>query len=124
MKVMFAEWFNRKYSEWRGDEITQDYSVSAFARYLGVNQQNVDDYLKGKSVPRSNKIINRLVEKLGTEVYRALGLKINARDELIIEMNRLPPELYPELISQIRELRAAYNAVHAARKDNPDPEDE
>jgi len=121
---MFAEWLNQKYKEWRGDEITREYSVSAFARYLGITQQNVDDYLKGESVPRQTKIINKLVEKYGAEVYKAIGLNITAQEEVVIEINRLPEELYPELITRIRELRADYIAQKSAQTENSDLQDE
>jgi predicted transcriptional regulator len=59
---MFDEWFNQRYLEWRGERYGQDVSVKAFARYIGLTQQSVDSYLKGKSVPRQKNIINKLVD--------------------------------------------------------------
>jgi transcriptional regulator with XRE-family HTH domain len=115
---MFDEWFNQRYLEWRGERYGQDVSVKAFARYIGLTQQSVDSYLKGKSVPRQKNIINKLVDKFGADVYRELGLIINNQQELVIEINRLPPELYPELVKRIKELRAGYIPRKPAHKDS------
>jgi hypothetical protein len=116
--MMFDEWINQRYLEWRGERYGQDSSVKAFARHLGLTQQTVDSYLKGKSIPRQMKMINKLVDKYGADVYHELGLMIKPQEELIIEINRLPSELYPELVKQIKELRATYKPPKPAHKDN------
>jgi len=120
---MFTDWFNRKYKEWRGEQLGQDVSASAFARYIGLSQQNVNSYLL-KSIPRDPKIINLLAEKLGSDVYREIGFQITPEHELVIEINRLPSVLYPVLTKQIRELHANYIAQKFPHRDNPDRQDE
>jgi len=62
--------------------------------------------------------INKLADKFGADVYRVLEIIIKPQQELVIEIQRLPPELYPELIKQIRELRANYILQKPARKDS------
>lgn len=105
---MFTEWFNQKYHEWRNDRWGQDSGVSAFARYLDVKQQLIDAYMRG-TIPRDKKILNKLAEKLGSEVYQEIGLNLTPRQKSVIDINLLPPDAYPELHHVIKELRAKYS---------------
>jgi len=66
---MFQEWFWEKFEEWRRG--TKN-GPTAFARYLGIKQQYVSNWLDGKFKPRG-KNIAKLAEKY-PDVYEALGL--------------------------------------------------
>ena len=100
---MFKNWLGQKYRDWRGDDITRSASVAAFARWIGINQQVIDGYLKGDSVPRHRSTIERLVARFGPEVYKVLGTEITPLDQVIMEVSRLPEEAYPELLTKIQD---------------------
>jgi len=105
---MFKNWFAQKYRDWRGDDITRASSITAFARWLGINQQVVDGYLKGDNVPRHRSTIDKLVAKFGPEVYKVLGMEVTPLDQVISEVTKLPEEAYPELLSKIQDLLQEY----------------
>lgn len=78
----FSEYIYKKFVEWEETKKTprkKRMSFSAFARWLSdntlkkkVNQQAVDSWLNG-AVPKDEKYILVLSEKLGDEVYEVLG---------------------------------------------------
>lgn len=105
---MFRDWLVAKYLEYRGDDISQKTSVTAFARWLGINQQAVDGYLKGDNIPTSKRIVDKLVGKYGLEVYTVLGMEISDKDKIFDEINKLPAEAYPELLKKISDLKEDY----------------
>jgi hypothetical protein len=85
----FYNWMTRKYLEWRGDAIGREKSITQFAKYIGVSQQLMTEWLReGGNIPRDKKKINKLVEKYGDEVFVVLGLvtpEIGARIEKLRE---------------------------------------
>lgn len=74
--VEFSEWLEAEFIKWRGGSRA---GVTDFARHLGVKQQQLSDWLLGKYKPRGENVA-RLAEKLGPEVYEALGLARPASD--------------------------------------------
>lgn len=89
MPVEFKDWLRGKFLEWeKGTGKRQSYS--AFARYLGVKQSTVSQWLSG-NYPPSRENVKLLAQKLGYDVYIALGL---------VRPDR-----------QLRELQAYYDAV-------------
>jgi hypothetical protein len=69
--VEFKDWFLEKFVEWRGKTTN---GPTAYARYLGIKQQAVNDWLQGKYIPKSHEHITRLAE-LYPEVYTVLGME-------------------------------------------------
>lgn len=70
----FSVWISKKYTEWRGDTIGRGGTVSAYARWVGVAQPLMDDWMKGRKVPTSAQSIGALVGRYGSEVYDVLGI--------------------------------------------------
>ena len=70
----FDEWITGKYLEWRGDKVGRGGTVSAFARYVGVDQSIMSYWMSGRNTPDSAKSINALVSRFGGEVYDVLGI--------------------------------------------------
>jgi len=58
---------------WRGLDDPRSASVSAFARYLGISQPTVNNWLQGAYVPSGDNV-EVLARKLGPGIYDALGL--------------------------------------------------
>ena len=93
--VEFREWFWGKFDRWRGKTTK---GPTAYARYLGIKQQYVSDWLSGKYTPKSQEHIQLLAEKY-PDVYQVLGL----RDPL----DALPPGFAERLRLAIVEIREA-----------------
>ena len=75
----FPEWLKHKYTEWRGDTIGRSGTVSAYARWLGVSQPAMSEWMTGNRTPESPKSINALVSKYGMEVYEILRIDGKAK---------------------------------------------
>lgn len=77
----FYEWIKKKYTDWSGGKKSEN----QFAVYLGISQATLNAWMnKTRGVPTSKKVINKLVERYGDEVYDVLGLsRPDLRDQLI-----------------------------------------
>jgi hypothetical protein len=105
----FDTWITRKYIEWRGDKVGREGSVSAFARWVGIDQSNMSYWMQGKNKPNEARTINALVGRFGGEVYDVLGLTpaIDAENdgdirEVIELMKSMPPETQREVVFAVR----------------------
>lgn len=67
-------WIIAKFNEWRGDSSGRSVSEAAYARWLGVPQRVVSDWIHKGSMPKSAKYVNALVGRYGGEVYDVLGI--------------------------------------------------
>lgn len=67
-KLLFEAWID--YQKAAGTPVTQ----KDFAEFLGINNTLLSHYFKGKRTPKNMKIIQKLEEKLGQEIYPVLGL--------------------------------------------------
>jgi hypothetical protein len=72
--MKFRDWIGKKYLEWRGDKIGRESGVTFYARWLGVSPSLMSQWMNDGAVPQTTKIINKLVEKYGGEVYSVLEL--------------------------------------------------
>ena len=112
--VDFSDWFVAKYLHWRGDAIGRERSQRAFARYLGLNPQQVNDWLNGKKRPEAADSINKLVDKFGGEVYDMLNIappafeptdeQLRPTAELI---SMFPEDMRPQVRQSINETLTA-----------------
>ena len=68
----FQTWMTIKYIEWRGNAMGRNGTISAYARWVGVPQPTMSEWLNGNNVPESPKNIKALVDKYGKEVYEVL----------------------------------------------------
>ena len=69
--VEFKDWFWEKFDEWRGKTVK---GPTDFARYLGIRQQYVSNWLSGKYKPKSLEQIAKIAERF-PEVYEVLGVQ-------------------------------------------------
>jgi len=98
----FSDWITGKYIQWRGPKIGAESTISAYARYIGVSQQVMSDWMKkdGK-IPRSTAHIN-ILAKHYPDVYGILGLEPPAPD-----LDYLPDDFRRRLQSAMSETEAA-----------------
>lgn len=90
----FYEWIKTKYADWSGGKKSEN----QFALYLGISQATLNAWMnKTRGIPTSKKIINKLVERYGDEVYDVLGLTRPDIRDLLIEM-RFPIDFVDALI--------------------------
>jgi len=92
----FGEYLYKKFTEWEETQKTprkKRLSFSAFARWLSnntlrkkVNQQAVDSWMSG-TIPKDEKFILVLAEKLGDEVYEILGKQKPNEDVVYVQMH-------------------------------------
>lgn len=75
----FKDWLNEKFLQWERSQPRRQ-SYSAFARFLGVSQPSVSQWLFGSNTP-SLENVGKIADKLGPEIYDVLGL-IRPNDEL------------------------------------------
>jgi len=99
--MIFSDWIQKKYVEWRGDAIGNDRSITEFAAMLGVPQSLMSQWMKkGGKTPRHHKYITALA-KLGSDVYDVLGLP---RPSFDLPFDALPPEMRKALFEATHEL--------------------
>lgn len=72
-KREFAEWIEGKFLFWMG-ETGKRRTVTEFAKYIGVSQSLMSQWLNGRYLP-DLKNITKIAERLGPEVYDLLGLQ-------------------------------------------------
>lgn len=101
--MTFKDWFLEKFVEWRGKTTN---GPTAYARYLDIKQQAVNDWLQGKYVPKSHEHISKLAEKY-PDIYRVLGMSD--------PRGNLPPE-FSDLFDRIK------SAIEKAGVDPESPE--
>lgn len=70
--MTFPQFLEKKFLEWQSEQGGRR-TVSDFAKYLGVKQSSVSMWWTGANVP-SKESIDKLADKLGIEVYDALGV--------------------------------------------------
>lgn len=68
----FSQFLEMKYLEWQQKQGGRK-TLTEFAIFLGVAQNTMSSYLKGKRKPEG-EIIRKLAEKLGLETYDVLGV--------------------------------------------------
>lgn len=72
MMVEFREWLNKKYIDWRGDSFGNDRSISDFARWIGVSQSTLNEWMQGNVKP-STRAVPKIAAKY-PDVYEVLGM--------------------------------------------------
>lgn len=68
----FKNWLMDQFVEWERKQASRQ-TYSAFARYLDVKQPSLSGWLAGDYVPTGENL-EKVANKLGLEVYDALGL--------------------------------------------------
>lgn len=74
LAMNFPQLLEAKYLEWRKNEGGKK-TETEFAEWLGFKISTVSTWWNNKSKPNDEKIIRRLAQKLGDEVYDALGME-------------------------------------------------
>jgi transcriptional regulator with XRE-family HTH domain len=95
----FQKWIKQKYSEWSNGSKSE----SQFAVYLGISQASLNAWFNGiRGKPTSSKIINRLINIYGDEVYDVLGLNRSTP----VPIESLPDDVRAQLVSALKEIKA------------------
>jgi len=99
----FRDWITKKYIEWRGE--TRN-SVQQFSLYLGISQSTVSAWINGtRGIPTSKKIISKLFEVYGDEIFSILGY--DDPDSEKIDISSLPEDLQERLRTAMSEIDEA-----------------
>ena len=69
----YAEWLEGKFTEWSNTQPRRNRSLTSFAKYLGVGQPSLSQWMAG-NYPPSNDNVERLADKLGYEIYDILEM--------------------------------------------------
>lgn len=108
----WKEWINQKFVLWRGDEIGNEGSVSAWSRWLGIKQQTVNSWIREGKKPDSLNSVSALVARYGGEVYDILGIspsgELNIEDTDIREVVEIMKSATP---AKRREISFAVRAM-------------
>ena len=71
--VNYNTWLMDKFVKWERER-KQRQSYSAFARYLGVKQSSLSQWLAG-NYPPSKENVEKIAAKLGPEIYDIMGMQ-------------------------------------------------
>lgn len=69
---LFKDWLAQKFNDWEKSQGRKQ-SYYAFARYLGVSQANLAQWMEGAALPAGDDL-RALAELLGAEVYDLLQM--------------------------------------------------
>jgi transcriptional regulator with XRE-family HTH domain len=96
----YNRWLMDKFVEWERKK-GQRQSYSAFARYLGVKQSSLSQWLAG-NYPPSRENVEKLAEKLGPEIYDIMGMERPDPDieQLVRLYSAATPEQKKEILRQ------------------------
>lgn len=113
------DWLNQKFVEWEKAQGGRQ-SYYAFARYLGVSQSGLGQWMTGGSVPGGDDLI-AIAGKLGPEIYDTLGLpRPNVEVQRVtVSFASLPADLRQRLTNAISEADATLRAQNL-RPDMPE----
>jgi hypothetical protein len=97
------EWLNEKFADWERSQ-GRSQSYYAFARYLGVGQNELALWMAGSAVPSGDDLAT-LADKLGPEIYDSLSIaRPNSQTQhLSAAMTNLPSGLRERLSGAILE---------------------
>lgn len=113
----FSDWLTQKYIEFRGNSVGHDRSVTEFAKWIGVPQPVVSDWMnKNGRKPKSHKSIELLVARFGVEVYDVLGLP---KPLYVRELRAVPQALRERFLSAAEEISTA---IYGTAMDPESPE--
>ena len=115
--VEFRDWLWGKFEEWRRGTTK---GPAAFARYLGIKQQQVSAWLNGDYRPNLDGIA-KLAERY-PDIYEVLGVpdpldtwpepsRSMAKEIRSVMISLGPPADRPEVVSAINEIVARYGAA-------------
>ena len=94
-RTPFAKWLNRKFLEWQTEEGETKY-LSDFADELGFPAPVVSMWMSGKRTPQGFDVIQKLAQKLGSEVYNIVTTDPKKSDwmleYIIANWDKLPPD--------------------------------
>lgn len=116
---LFTELITRSFLDWQLKAGLRK-SVQQYADYLDVPQSSLSNWMTGKYVPKDALNINKLFDKIGPEVFDALGLErpLFAREELYQDIRDLAHEIHElpeEYRTPVRNI--LLDVLHQAIKD-------
>ena len=116
----FSSWMKHRYLDWQSEQ-GEVLPATKFAEYLEVSQQSLSKWMTGRSTPDPDNI-QKLADKLGWEVYEALGMQPPITDPrlriVLNKWNSLPDELRNEIIQSIEQAKETRRDGQRAKKRN------
>jgi transcriptional regulator with XRE-family HTH domain len=100
MKSNFTDWFNNKYLEWENKQGRRQ-TITSFAKYLGIRQPYVSNWLNGKYKPSGTNIV-KIANKLGPEIYDFFSEE--QKDFSLICIDQLPLDIRSHLFFAVTEI--------------------
>ncbi len=68
-KIGFGDWLMNRYLSWQVSTKSRYKTHSAFANYLGVEKEDILNWLNYKSEPEDGELLMKLADKLGPDLY-------------------------------------------------------
>lgn len=100
--LLFQKWVQEKFAEWRG---IKRVPLAAFARYIGVSAQVMNNWWNGVLKDRPDpKQYQLLIQKFGVEVYDILGIPRPSEADVLA---MLPDEVSGELRLALFEIKSS-----------------
>ncbi len=97
----YSEWLMGKFTEWEKAQRSRQ-SYSAFARYLGVKQSSLSQWIAG-NYPPGGENLQKIATKLGYEIYDVLGIsRPETGEEELARQHGVPPEARDEFVQDTR----------------------
>jgi len=93
----FWEWITKKYIEWRGDSRA---TISEFAKYIGVTQPVMSDWMKRNGKIPSTKSVGKIAKKY-PDIYEILELPSPVEQ---VPFSSLPTGLQEQIKSALFEI--------------------
>jgi len=115
MSNTFRHWLEMKFLEWQRNQGGRK-TVLQFAEYIGSSQQTVSTWLNGTREPQGDNV-RKLADKLGLEVYDALGLE--RPDPMLHYIQKNWDDLPMEVQREILEKAEAYAAKNGTKNKKP-----
>lgn len=85
MRMQFSEFLERKFLTWQASQGKRR-TIGEFAKSIGVAQTTVSSWLNGERKPEGESL-RKLANKLGIDVYDALGLPRPDADLLYMQQH-------------------------------------
>jgi len=73
MNEAAASWLNTRFLEWEKEQGKRQ-TISAFAKFLGVPQPSLSNWMAGVHEPSGDSLF-KIATKLGREIYDLLGIE-------------------------------------------------
>lgn len=114
----FKDWISKKYTDWRGDTIGNEKSITQFANLLGINRSILTRYMNGTlKSPRLENVVS--IAKIYPEIYEILGI---SRPSLLLSIETFLKLPESEQVAAISAWNEASDDISSKGIDPSSPE--